>query len=576
MKRQGILITWVNLHLSTKNRIILNKETGSIDPNSFVAILGPIGSGKSSFLNALAGRSQDHITTNGSIYANHEEREFKSWKNNVSYVQHLFYAYEKQTVYETLYLCMTLKNESTDVEKCINEVLYSLDLYKLKDVLLDQLSYGEFKKVAISTELVCNPRLLFLDEPTSGLDSFNAINLINTLKKLSEKMTIVITIDQPTYVMMKTFTELIIISGGGFLFQGNHIHCEQFFEECGYYPPKNINPYDYYMEILAVNPFDSYAYQENTVTIKFLKEMWDSKKNLILNVTKTKFNEEQCGTTFKNEVFFFFKNLSKLIYRNIIEHWRNKKLLKVQISQKIFLIIVLGLTFLHLEFKESSIQSRTGVISFILINSFYGTASPILIVFPLEKKIIVRERNAGYYNGFTAYLAKIIATACFDLPIGFIYGSSIYWLVNLNPNAGRFALFLLILESGIFFAISFGYTIGSISPTEKIALILGTTTFIFYVLYGGSFTNPETIPSWLYWVLWISPVNYYYRALMINQYQGIQIGGASGDELLVKYGLNGPSLWANIFGLWGFTLLYLLIGGISLHIITSYRLKLKY
>ena len=48
------------------------------------------------------------------------------------------------------------------------------------------LSGGERKRLALATEILTDPKLLFCDEPTSGLDFATARRVITSLKHLSK------------------------------------------------------------------------------------------------------------------------------------------------------------------------------------------------------------------------------------------------------------------------------------------------------------------------------------------------------------------------------------------------------
>ena len=70
-----------------------------------------------------------------------------------------------------------------------------------------QLSGGERQRIALARALLKRPKLLILDEATSSIDIKNENHIIETLKNLHGKMTIIIishknsTIEQADYVV---------------------------------------------------------------------------------------------------------------------------------------------------------------------------------------------------------------------------------------------------------------------------------------------------------------------------------------------------------------------------------------
>ena len=74
-----IYVSWKNLSFKVvdpkdkkKRKIILNDLNGCVKPGELVAVIGPSGSGKSSFLNCIAGRNTEGVT--GEILFNEVKR----------------------------------------------------------------------------------------------------------------------------------------------------------------------------------------------------------------------------------------------------------------------------------------------------------------------------------------------------------------------------------------------------------------------------------------------------------------------------------------------------------------------
>lgn len=109
------------------------------------------------------------------------------------------------------------------------------------------ISGGEKRRVSIACELVTGPSVLFLDEPTSGLDSYNAFNVIESLKTLAKtyKRTVVFTIHQPQSNIVNLFDRLLLLSKGHLVYCGTAAHAQQHFEKLGHPCPPGYNIADY-------------------------------------------------------------------------------------------------------------------------------------------------------------------------------------------------------------------------------------------------------------------------------------------------------------------------------------------
>ncbi|CAG2122097.1 unnamed protein product, partial [Medioppia subpectinata] len=85
------------------------------------------------------------------------------------------------------------RSTTAEARECrVDEVLRDLGLQKCADTRIGApdeetgISGGERKRLAVASELLTNPSILFLDEPTSGLDSFMAKNLVEMLLNMAQ------------------------------------------------------------------------------------------------------------------------------------------------------------------------------------------------------------------------------------------------------------------------------------------------------------------------------------------------------------------------------------------------------
>ena len=199
---------------------LLDSISLTIFPSELVALMGPAGAGKTTFLKAINGYTPPaagRVLFNGADLYQYYDR----FRQQMSYVPQDDIVHPQLTVREALYFSAKLRTDLKDdeIEQRILKVLYSLGIEDKKDTIIGSperkvLSGGQRKRVNIAMELIAAAPVIFLDEPTSGLSSYDAENVVQVLKRLSteEKTTIITTIHQPSLDIFKQFDSLIMIS----------------------------------------------------------------------------------------------------------------------------------------------------------------------------------------------------------------------------------------------------------------------------------------------------------------------------------------------------------------------------
>ncbi|NSQ25587.1 ABC transporter ATP-binding protein [Enterococcus faecalis] len=142
----------------------------------YLVLMGDNGSGKSTFLNLLAGFLKP---SEGTIYF--MEQSLTAWKKDPIHKKKyyanlgiLFQETDTQlfnaTVYDELaFGPRQLQLSEHETAKRINDCLNLLKITHLSNQVPYQLSGGEKKKVAFASLLVMNPDVYLLDEPFAGL-----------------------------------------------------------------------------------------------------------------------------------------------------------------------------------------------------------------------------------------------------------------------------------------------------------------------------------------------------------------------------------------------------------------------
>jgi ATP-binding cassette, subfamily G (WHITE), eye pigment precursor transporter len=575
-------LVWRDINLTIKDadgntRRLLSNVSGRVEPSTIAGLMGTSGAGKTTLMNALAARLPLEFSLKGEIYLNSHVRSKKTWSSLLGYVEHTFNAYEFQTVHETLVFASRVKMggnmSGAEISKRIDEVIATLGLGKVRNTYIKRLSSGERKRVSIGVELLGNPPILFCDEPTSGLDSFNALNILKLLKELSNRgKTVLVTIHQPSFEMLAIFDKMILMSAGCVAYDGDVDGCIKFFEECGFKLPSYTNPADFFLNTISLDTRTPDDEERSRKTINHVNGRWRDRKLYY----SPKLGNEIVPDVVHKRISFSF---GLLLVRNIKNYYRNFAFVKTRVFQKVVFFLFFGLTYLRIDYSEESILTRVGALVFLIINSLFGVAAPIYNTFPAERDVITRERRSAMYSGPMAYASKFISEVVFTLSSEIIFLCAIYWVIGLNSNAGLFFIWLIIMGSLVLFSLAFSLTISTLSPSQNVAQVLGTVGSIIFIIYSGAFNNPNTIPSWLRWLIWVSPAYYAVVAVTNNQLRGATFYGngstTTGEEEIASRGLNSIGVWPCIFLLWGITLAWGVAGALALQYATRSNIKLE-
>ena len=175
--------------------VALDHLSLTLPDTGLVFILGKSGCGKSTFLNMLGGLddiTEGDIIFDGVSIARLGERELNNYRSNyVGIIYQNFNLFEKETVYENIYIAGK-RREKRDLGSKIDRLLEELTLSDKKHVLVKNLSGGQKQRVAIARALIKDSRIILADEPTGNLDSKNTKMIFDILKAAAKDRLVVV------------------------------------------------------------------------------------------------------------------------------------------------------------------------------------------------------------------------------------------------------------------------------------------------------------------------------------------------------------------------------------------------
>jgi putative ABC transport system ATP-binding protein len=110
------------------------------------------------------------------------------------------YLLKDLSIYDNICLpgYLSKKNSKELVQQRAIELLKKLDIYDIKDRLIDEASGGQLQRVSIARALINDPEVVFCDEPTGALNSKATDDVMKILKQIKEEgKTIVLVTHDP-------------------------------------------------------------------------------------------------------------------------------------------------------------------------------------------------------------------------------------------------------------------------------------------------------------------------------------------------------------------------------------------
>ena len=173
-----------------KHKAALKDISLEVPAGSFLGLLGPNGSGKTSLLRTIAGFERPHqgsITIDGETVFRKNTLDPGVWKNPEQ--RHVGMVFQNLALFPHLKVQNNITFGLSSLPKKkkhqrLEELLDLLELRSVRECYGFELSGGLRQRVAIARALAPRPKLLLLDEPFSSLDLEISLSLSRKLKSI--------------------------------------------------------------------------------------------------------------------------------------------------------------------------------------------------------------------------------------------------------------------------------------------------------------------------------------------------------------------------------------------------------
>ncbi|KAJ0079524.1 hypothetical protein Patl1_23908 [Pistacia atlantica] len=622
LKSSFSVLSWLPGSKSTEEKInIINAVSGIIKPgrNSLSPRCFPgelIGCGKTTLLKALSGNLDKSLKATGEIsYNGYRLDEFVPQKTS-AYISQEDLHIAEMTVRETLdfsaqcqgigsradIMMEVSKREKEagivpdpDIDTYMKAISvegidrtlqtdYVLKILGLDvcadtmvgDVMRRGISGGQKKRLTTAEMIVGPTKVLMMDEISNGLDSSTAYQIVACLQQMVHIIdaTALISLLQPAPETFELFDDIILMAEGKIVYQGPRDQIVEFFEDCGFRCPERKGVADFLQEVISRKDQEQYWYRTedhyNYVSVDMLCRKFEEsslgkklQEDLSMAFDKSK--------SHKDALSFYMYSISKwqlfkaCMSREFLLMKRNSFIYVFKIVQILIIATITMTVFIRTRMDIDVFYASyyMGALFFGLL-IFLVNGFPELTLITARLPVFFKQKELGFYPAW----AYAIPTAILKIPISVI--ESLVWtcltycVIGYTPEVSRFFRHLIVLFAVHLASISLFRCLASVCQTLSAAMTAGGFAMLFILIFGGYIIKHPSMPGWLKWGFWVSPLTYGEIGLSGNEFLAprwqkmLPTNTTIGNEILDSRGINykGYFFWISLGALFGFTLLF--------------------
>ncbi|KAL6170912.1 Multidrug resistance protein [Exserohilum turcicum] len=538
---------------------ILRNCDGIVEAGEMLVVLGPPGSGCSTFLKTITGETHGFFVDENSRlnYQGISAEEMNNkYRGEAIYTAEVDVHFPILTVGETLYFAAQARRprhilggvsvkqyaeHQRDVIMALYGISHTINTRVGNDYIRG-VSGGERKRVTIAEASLSRAPLQAWDNSTRGLDSANAVEFCKTLRMETEinGSTAFVAIYQAPQAAYDLFDKALVLYEGRQIYFGSTTAAKDYFVNMGFYCPDRQTDADFLTSMTS--PLerivrDGFEGRVPRTPDEFAQRWLNSPERAALlgeieayeqkypiggessqrfqearKLEKAKGQREQSPYTLS-----YGDQIKLCLWRGFVRLKADPSLTMSAFFANSIMALIIGSVFYNLQETSGSFYSRSALLFFAILMSAFSSALEILTLYAQRSIVEKHSRYALYHPSAEAFASmltdmpyKIVNAICFNL--------TLYFMTNLRREPGNFFFFLLISFTLTVTMSMLFRSIAAVSRTLEQALAPAAILILALVMYTGFAIPPNYMRGWAKWIRRVNPVAYGFESLMVNEY----------------------------------------------------------
>ncbi|KAH7388649.1 ABC-2 type transporter-domain-containing protein [Pyrenochaeta sp. MPI-SDFR-AT-0127] len=547
---------------------ILQDLDGLLLPGEQLCVLGPPGSGCSTFLKTIAGETHGFQVGSDS-FLNYQGIPAKqmntSFRGEAIYTAEVDAHFPQLSVGDTLYFAARARSPRKipggvtrqhyaehlrDVVMAMFGISHTVNT-RVGNDFVRGVSGGERKRVTIAEATLSFAPLQCWDNSTRGLDSANAIEFCKTLRTQCDVFgtSTCVAIYQAPQAAYDVFDKVIVLYEGRQIFFGPAREAHAYFERLGFEcPPSQTTP-DFLTSMTSPSErrirfgfenrtprtSDDFArcWKESPERQQLLQSIenysqahplkGENHEKFALSRTLEKSSKQRQNSPY---TLSYWKQVSLCMWREVQNLKNDPSVTLSMLIINFFEALIIASIFYNLPGSTASFFKRGGILFMMVLLNAFGSFLEIMTLY--AKRTIVEKHNRyALYHPSAEALASMIVALPYKIANSIIVNSTLYFMANLRREPGPFFYFLLVaftmgLSMSMFFRL-----FASMTKTIAQALAPSSIILMLLILYTGFVIPVDYMRGWASWLRWINPIAYGFENVMVNEFNGREFSCAS-------------------------------------------------